>query len=119
MTAVTSHLLLVRHTAVGVPDGTCYGHLDVPLHDEADQHIAEVLRRLPWPARDADRIVSSPSQRCIHLAEALGESFQVDARLTECAFGDWEGRAWNELPRAELDPWFADFVNVQIGRAHV
>ncbi|MBC8056071.1 MAG: histidine phosphatase family protein, partial [Rhizobiales bacterium] len=33
----------------------------------------------------------------------------IDARLTELDFGDWEGRAWADVPRAAFDAWCADF----------
>ena len=43
----------------------------------------------------------------------------VDSRLAEMHFGQWEGVAWNDIPRHELDAWAANFAHCQIGRAHV
>jgi alpha-ribazole phosphatase len=28
--------------------------------------------------------------------------------------GQWEMRHWDELPKEEIDPWMADFVNIQV-----
>ena len=28
-------------------------------------------------------------------------------------FGTWEGRAWNDIPRAELDAWAQDFLHAR------
>jgi broad specificity phosphatase PhoE len=28
--------------------------------------------------------------------------------------GEWEMRSWDELPKEEVDPWMADFVQVRI-----
>jgi len=31
-----------------------------------------------------------------------------DERLAEMNFGDWEGQAWDDIPRTQLDAWAAD-----------
>ena len=33
---------------------------------------------------------------------------QLDPRLLELDFGDWDGLDWDQVPRAELDRWAAD-----------
>jgi len=33
------------------------------------------------------------------------------AGLMEINFGDWEGRPWNDIPRAEIDAWSADVLH--------
>ena len=59
-----------------------------------------------------DRIWSSPSARCLSVAEALGSRLGVravpEARLLELDFGAWEGLAWERVPRDALDSWAAD-----------
>lgn len=58
------------------------------------------------------RIWSSPASRCAavagFLARRLNLLVDLDERLQELAFGDWEGQAWNDLPRAALDRWALD-----------
>ncbi len=38
----------------------------------------------------------------------------ADMRLLEIDFGDWEGRAWSDLPRAQLDLWAADVAGYRM-----
>ena len=103
-------LVLVRHTAVADGQGLCYGRTDVDLADSfpADaEAVRAALPAGPW-ALDA-----SPARRCHRLAEWLGVPAIIDARLQELDFGAWEGRAWDELPRPELDRWCAGFVTAR------
>ncbi|MBT6275368.1 MAG: alpha-ribazole phosphatase, partial [Chromatiales bacterium] len=56
---------------------------------------------------------SSPSRRCRVLANALGGAVSMDPRWMEFDFGHWEGRAWHDLPRAEIDAWANDLVSAR------
>jgi len=100
--------VLVRHPAPLIEPGICYGRLDLPLHPDAD------VERM---ARDSllagsKHIWTSPSRRCRELAERIAEVMGVplyaDPRLMELDFGEWEGKPWEEIPRADLDLWAAD-----------
>jgi alpha-ribazole phosphatase len=85
---------LIRHTAVDVPTGVCYGRSDVPPA-ETFPIEAEAVR-----ARLAGRFVcvyTSPSLRCTRLAKACGYPDATrDARLAELDFGAWELRRWED-----------------------
>ena len=94
---------LVRHTAVRLPPGLCYGRLDVALAQTAAADIAAITAMLP-----AAPVITSPAQRCVALAAAITPDHRVDARLLELDFGTWEGLAWDDVPRAALDAWAAD-----------
>lgn len=63
---------------------------------------------------DICRVRTSPLRRCRApagaLAVALDVPLQVDPRLAELDFGDWEGCPWSAVPRAALDRWAADPV---------
>ena len=61
-------LIMIRHTSVGVPRGTCYGWTDVPVADTFEQEAAETLRDLQ-PLMPFDRVYSSPLTRARMLAE--------------------------------------------------
>ncbi len=102
-------LTLLRHPRVNAP-GICYGQSDVPLAMGFEDAIAKAVLQVP----KAQRLVSSPSARCLVLAEALSLAtalpVTLDPRLLELNFGTWEGRAWSQIPRAESDPWAEDPV---------
>ena len=94
-------VILIRHPAVLVAPGICYGRRDLDLHPDA---AADVARLRGVIAASVGRIWTSPASRCRSLA---GAGATVDARLSELDFGDWEGLAWEAVPRAALDQWAA------------
>lgn len=94
---------LVRHPQPAVAAGICYGQTDLGLA-ESPTAAADRLRGV-LPAKG--RVISSPLQRCRVLAEALSTSVETDQRLLEINFGDWEGLAWDAIPRHQLDAWAA------------
>jgi alpha-ribazole phosphatase len=107
-TTAPPRILLIRHTRVAVPDGTCYGQTDVPLAPTFEAEAAALRARLPWTP---DETWSSPATRCKQLAEYLNAPLtHTDPRLLELNFGAWENRAWNDFhcPQSEAwarDPW--------------
>lgn len=96
-------LLLLRHgRTTSNADGTLSGRIPVRLDDTGAAQAcaaAERLKGLPLAA-----VVSSPLVRCIDtLALALpGVVPTLDERLTECGYGDWEGRALKQLAKQPL-----------------
>lgn len=102
-------LALIRHTRARIAPGICYGRTDV-FADPGQPEEAEILRRLA--ALRPCVIWTSPASRCHGLAlrarAATGADLAVDTRLLELDFGDWEGRRWDEISRADLDVWAAD-----------
>ena len=96
-------LHLIRHPPPRIANGICYGRLDIAAENSAD--VAEKLR-LELPA--GLPLWSSPLLRCRDLAECLHAQPLFDERLAEMNFGDWEGRPWDDIPRAQLDAWAAD-----------
>ena len=93
-------ICLVRHTAVDVPAGVCYGRSDVPLretfYDEAERVRAGLPRRF-------ERVYTSPLSRCVRLAEHCGYADAVrDDRLMELDFGAWERQRWEDTGIATL-----------------
>jgi alpha-ribazole phosphatase len=100
----------MRHPPVQVPAGICYGRTDLPLlpgwQDEIPG-LAETAARIR-----PSLVVASPLSRCLlparALAARLGLPVRIDDDLCELDFGDWEGLAWERVPRAALDRWAAD-----------
>lgn len=100
----------MRHTTPAVKAGVCYGQSDVGL---APDYMAEFATiRAKFVGSMFDACYTSPLQRCMHLATALGYGEpRSDRRLMELHFGTWEMRPWRDIPRAELDVWAEAYVD--------
>ena len=110
-------LWLVRHAQPLIDAGICYGRLDMAADAEA---TAECAAKLATQLPAGLRVVSSPLQRCEQLAHALHAlrpdlAYKTDGQLQEMDFGQWEGRAWQDIPRAELEAWTSDFAHYNVG----
>lgn len=111
-------LWLVRHAQPLIDAGICYGRLDMAADADA---TAECAARLAAQLPAGLRVVSSPLQRCEQLAHALHAlrpdlAYKTDGQLQEMDFGQWEGCAWQDIPRAELEAWTSDFAQYKAGR---
>lgn len=100
--SVATTLDLLRH---GEPvGGSRYrGQIDDPLSDKGwAQMRAAVGDAHPW-----DRIISSPLTRCSDFARELAARhtlpLDMEPRLMELGFGEWEGRTTAELMRTDAD----------------
>ncbi len=100
-------VLLVRHgrttaNAAGILAGRAAGvRLDAVGRGQAVR-TAERLAAVPLVA-----VVSSPLERCRQTARAIlerqdGTPLRIDGGLTECDYGQWQGRALAELAREAL-----------------
>lgn len=99
---------LVRHLPARVAPGICYGRSEV----DCAQPDAAALTSLRAEFGSA-RVIGSPSRRCADLARALAPDPELDERLLEIDFGQWELRAFDTIDRAAIDAWAAapwDFV---------
>lgn len=100
-------IYVVRHTRVAVNKGICYGQTDVDLTDTFEEELAVLKNQLP---NDFDQVFSSPLSRCKKLAKVFSSEIIFDDRLKEMNFGDWELKAWNDIPKDEIQPWYDEFV---------
>ena len=91
-----TELLLIRH-APSQTGGRLAGRSDVP----ADCSDARALAELRAAIGRVEHRVMSPARRCMETAAALWPDMtapEIDARLWEQDFGDWEGLATADLP---------------------
>jgi alpha-ribazole phosphatase len=103
-------LTLIRHSSLQIEPGICYGQSDIDVAASFADEVANTQKKLAKMTFDA--IYTSPLQRCIKLAEALNLGNLVeDHRLKELNFGDWELRAWDDIPREIFDDWAYDYAN--------
>ncbi len=110
----------MRHPAVAVEEGVCYGHSDVALADEPSVSATALAMRLATLQVPPPRVLlSSPLLRCATVAAAMAGDFgcahSVDERLKEMNFGSWEQQRWDAIDRGLLDEWAANFEHA---RAH-
>lgn len=101
---------VIRHTEVDVPQGLCYGHLDVPLRDSFLENFEDFKSKLP---SHFDEVFTSPSQRCLDLANFLSEKNTNVEALREMNFGNWEGKLWQNIPEEESKYWTNDIINAK------
>lgn len=103
-------LVLIRHARPEVRQGVCYGCLDLPLADP----MSPPAPAIAGAVRDftPTRLIASPLVRARDTALALGLplAIEIEPCLREIDFGSWEGCAWDDIPRADLDAWAADLM---------
>jgi alpha-ribazole phosphatase len=105
-------VILVRHTSVDVPTGTCYGQTNVPLRSTFEEEAMIVASTLQGYA-PFDRVYTSPLSRCTQLATFCGYAdAQRDKRLLEMNFGEWEMQRYEEIEDPQLQAWYADWKQV-------
>ena len=109
---------LVRHPRPSNIDGLCYGRLEVAVEQQVLIDAADsVFTHIPRRTLASALVCSSPSSRCLALARHLAaprEPASVED-LAEMNFGQWEGAAWDAIPRDQLDAWTADVWGYQPG----
>jgi alpha-ribazole phosphatase len=96
------HIYLLRHGMTeGNKKGQYIGSTDMPLCEEGEQQLRELAKTYVYPA--AELFYSSPLQRCVKTLKILypDASIQLLPKLAECHFGDYEGKAFEELKDLE------------------
>jgi alpha-ribazole phosphatase len=104
---------LVRHTTPDVASGVCYGQADVGLAESFDMEWSMLMPKLAYLVNPL--VFSSPLQRCAKLAQRAVDHFNfssllTDARLLELSFGDWELKAWEDIPQGVVGDWTDEHV---------
>src|SRR5690606_593953 len=97
-------LTLIRHAMTGWNlSGRFQGVADIPLNDQGRRQARRLARYVEGLEGDAE-VWSSPLIRAVQTAELAfpGRELQLDARLRELNFGDFEGKtqAQNEVEGA-------------------
>ena len=93
-------LLFLRHGPTEWNEaGRIQGRRDVPLAARARESLSR--RRLPSRLGEGRRWISSPLLRARQTAQALGaEALEIEPRLIEMDWGEWEGRSLPALREA-------------------
>jgi len=89
-------LYLLRHGEIATP-GILTGKTDVALSDKGLRELWKTSQQLP----EMSYCISSPLQRCrmfaTEYALKCNINLELDERLKEMDFGDWDGRAYTDL----------------------
>ena len=105
-------VVLIRHTAVDVPQGTCYGQTDVPVKSSFPEEAALVKSNLE-ALMPFDKVYCSPLTRAVKLATYCGyPDAQRDERILEMSMGNWEMKLYDDLKGPLADEWYADYLHV-------
>ncbi len=92
-----ARLVLLRHAAPAAAGERCAGRgsgFDPGLETLGHEQAAAAVQRL---GREFDLVVSSPARRARETIAAWELPVEVDGRLAERSFGEWEGRPWTDL----------------------
>lgn len=107
-----------RHPRPFGAEGLCLGRTDLPIDPRRARRLAQRMRALARRERLPTVVWTSELERCSAVGRVLraaGWVHRIDARLVELDFGTWDGLAWNEVPRAAIDAWLADFLHHRPG----
>lgn len=105
-------IILIRHTSVAVPKGTCYGWSDVPVAETFEAEAATTKNNLLQYGK-MDAVFSSPLTRAMKLAKYCGyDSPVVDDRLKEMNMGDWEMQRYDEIKDDRLEEWYYNYMTM-------
>ena len=107
-------LILIRHGETEWNARKMFqGHSDVELAPEG-VHQAHLLAA-HFPVEHLDAIYSSDLSRARVTAEIIKDKFglnlNIDARLREASYGNWEGRAFDELALAHPNEFRTFFLD--------
>jgi broad specificity phosphatase PhoE len=104
-------IIFVRHGQTDRNrEGRLQGRLDAPLTDLGHEQARLCASGLAGCGATA--VVTSPLQRAADTAEqiaaVLGVGVEVDERLIELDYGDWDGRRLTEVSPAQWTQWRDD-----------
>ncbi|WNH13178.1 alpha-ribazole phosphatase [Thalassobellus suaedae] len=105
-------IYLIRHTTPDIEKGICYGQSDLNLKSNFTEEFEAISNQIQ--TKKDFKVISSPLKRCKLLAKEFNDDILFDDRLKELNFGDWELKAWNDIPEKDSNSWMEDFVNVAV-----
>ncbi len=107
-----------RHPKSLAAAGRCIGHTDVPLDPRRAKRLAHRIRTNARRNKLPQAVWVSPLQRSRSVGQWLrrwGWAVQVSPLLSELHFGSWDGKAWAQVPWAEVEAWQNDLLRYRPG----
>ena len=115
-------LIVWRHPRPQGVEGRCIGQVDVPVDRRKAKRLAHRIRHYARRERlfeqQAPVIWTSPLRRSFDVGRVLrswGWVQRVDARLSELNFGGWDGQAWSQIAKEDIDAWCDNFADARPG----
>lgn len=109
-------LVLLYHGRPEGAEGRCIGRTDLALSAVARREMEALAGDWPYPVPQA--LIASSRKRAHAalnpFARRFGRLPQVEARLDEQDFGDWDGQPWAQLHEGATQQtrrWLSDWVN--------
>ena len=109
-------LYIWRHPKPLAAAGICLGHTDMAVDNRKLKRLAHHIERFVRVHQLPKVIWVSPLQRSLRVGQLLtqrGFVCHVTPELAEINFGTWDGQAWAQIGKEEIDIWcdnFADFA---------
>jgi len=107
-------LYLWRHPKPNAAKYRCIGQTDLTVNRRKIKRLANKIAQFVRQHHLPKVIWVSPLQRSRLVGECLaarGFVCHIDPRLMEIDFGDWDGKTWDNIDKAQIDAWCADFAN--------
>ena len=91
-------------------DGRLQGRVDLELSDKGLDQAARAASR--FAGSSIARIYTSPLRRAQQtaaaIAEVCGAEIEIDERLIELDYGEWDGRPLSEIRPTRESGWLSD-----------
>ncbi len=98
-------LIIIRHgRTVLNAQGRLQGRVDAELDDVG----REQARRIAEAVGPVHRVISSSLLRARQTAQAFGVEPEIDDRWIELDYGEFDGKAFGELPEGTWESWRSD-----------
>lgn len=105
----------IRHGAIDETlSGKYIGTTDVPLSDKGKMALRKLDFEYKYPGTQV--VFTSPLKRCVETCNVLYPEMKplVMANLSECNFGEWEGKTADELKsNPDFEKWLAGDTSVK------
>jgi len=102
-----------RHPRAKGAADRCIGRTDLDVDPRRAKRLAHRIRRAARQYGLPRRVLTSPLRRCAAVGQWLrrwGWRHERLPALLEMDFGRWDGRAWSQIAREEIDAWCAGAV---------
>lgn len=118
MAEAAQTLWVWRHPRARGSEGRCIGRTDLPVDPRRAKRLAHRVRQHARCQQLPHCVITSPLRRSAAVGRWLrrwGWRHRIDAALLETDFGTWDGQAWQQIGRVEVDAWCADFLDYRPG----